>query len=118
MYYALKMTKVNVKNNSSKNTSSNEIKDIRTQFCKNTIKDILLNKNNSNHSKTILRGLTKSICKGLSELSSNKEIFQKATPIYFEAIKKSEFNEPLVFIPKAYTSDNTSKKTETQNNLV
>ena len=57
-----------------------------------------------------LRELPKSISKRLSELSSNKEIFQKATPIYFEALKKSGFNEPLVFIPKANTSDNTTKK--------
>ena len=43
---------------------------------------------NSNHPKTILRELPKSISKRLSELSSNKEIFQKATPIYFEALKE------------------------------
>ena len=65
---------------------------------------------NSNYPKTILRELPKSISKRLSDLSSNKEIFQKATPIYFEALKKSGFNEPLVFIPKTNTSDNISKK--------
>ena len=43
---------------------------------------------NSNHPKTILRELPKSISKRLSDLSSNKEFFQKATPIYFEALKK------------------------------
>ena len=57
-----------------------------------------------------MRELPKSISKRLSDLSSNKEIFQKATPIYFEALKKSGFNEPLVFIPKTNTSDNISKK--------
>ena len=45
---------------------------------------------NSNHFKTILRKLPKSISKRLSELSFNKDIFQKATPIYFEAFKKKE----------------------------
>ena len=43
---------------------------------------------NCNHSKTILKELPKSISKRLSKLSSNKDIFQKATPIYFEALKK------------------------------
>ena len=48
---------------------------------------VYINKN-SNHPKTILRELPKSVSKRLSELSSNKEIFQKATPIYSEALKK------------------------------
>ena len=65
---------------------------------------------NYNHPKTILRELHKSISKRLSDLSFNKEIFQMATPIYFEGLKKSEFNEPLVFIPKTNNSDNTSRK--------
>ena len=64
---------------------------------------------NSNHPKTILRELPKSISERLSDLSPNKEIFQKATPIYFEELKKSGFNEPLLFISKTNTSDNTSK---------
>ena len=34
LYYALKITKIYVKNNTSKNISSNEMKDIRIQFCK------------------------------------------------------------------------------------
>ena len=70
---------------------------------------VYINKN-SNNPKTILRELPKSISKRLSDLSSNKENFQKATAIYFEALKKSVFNEPLVFAPKRNTSDNTIKK--------
>ena len=46
----------------------------------------------------------------LSDLSSTKEIFQKATRIYSEALKKSGFNEPLVFTPKTNASDNTNRK--------
>ena len=65
---------------------------------------------NSNHSKTNLRKLPKLISKGLSDLPSSKEIFQKVTPIYYEALKKSRFNQSFVFIPKANTIDNTSKK--------
>ena len=70
---------------------------------------VYINKNSS-HPKTIWRELPKSISKRLSDLSSIKEIFQKATPIYSEALKESGVNEPLVFIPKINTSDNTSKK--------
>ena len=51
---------------------------------------VYINKN------SVLRELPKSISKRLSDLSSNKDIFQKATPIYFEALEKSGFNEPLV----------------------
>ena len=62
--------------------------------------------------KTIwmMRNLPKSITKRLSDLSSTKEIFQKAAVIYCEALKKDGFNEPLVFTPKANATDNTSKK--------
>ena len=49
----------------------------------------------STHPKTILRELPKSISKRLSDLSSTKEIFQKGTPIHYEALKKSGFNEPF-----------------------
>ena len=51
---------------------------------------VYINKN------SVLRELPKSISKRLSDTSSNKDIFQKATPIYFEALEKSGFNEPLV----------------------
>ena len=59
---------------------------------------------------TIQKQLPKSISKGLSELSTTKDIFQKATLIYSEALKKSGFNESLVFTPKTNASDNTSRK--------
>ena len=48
---------------------------------------VYINKN-SNHPQTVLRELPKSISKKLSEMSSNKEIFQKATPIYSAALEK------------------------------
>ena len=91
--------------------------DITLDLCNNTYElyrkpdnhPVCINEN-SNHPKTILRELSKSISERLSDLSSNKEIFQKATSRYFEALKKSGFNKPLVFIPKTNTSDNISKK--------
>ena len=65
---------------------------------------------NSNHPKTILSELPKSKSKWQSDLSSNQEIFQKATAIYSEASKKSGFTEPLVFIPKINTSKKQRKR--------
>ena len=46
------------------------------------------NSNYPNYPKTFLRKLLKSISKRWSDLSSNKDIFQKATAINFEALKK------------------------------
>ena len=70
---------------------------------------VYINKS-SNHTKTILRELAQSRSKRLSYRSSTKEIFQIATPMYSEALKKGGFNESLVFIPKTNASNNTNKK--------
>ena len=69
---------------------------------------VYINKS-SNHPKKFLRELPKSVSKRLSNLSSIKEIFQKATPIYYEALKV-DLMKPLVFTPEINTSDNTSRK--------
>ena len=55
---------------------------------------------NSNHPPTTIRELLKSIGKRLSELSCNKEIFEKAIPPYNDALKKSRLKENLVYKPK------------------
>ena len=52
---------------------------------------VYINKN-SNHPKTIWRELPRSVSKRLSNLSSIKEIFQKATRIYYEALKVDLMN--------------------------
>ena len=52
---------------------------------------VYINKS-SNHPKTILREFPKSVSKRLSNLSSIKEIFQKATRIYYEALKADLMN--------------------------
>ena len=39
------------------------------------------------------------IDKRLSDISSNKEHFDKAAPIYNEALKNSDFDETLKFSP-------------------
>ena len=65
---------------------------------------------NSNHSKAVLRELLISVSKRLSDLSSTKDIFEKTTPIYSEALKKGVFNEHLVYTLKTNGSDDASKK--------
>ena len=46
----------------------------------------------------------------LTELSCNKEIFEKAIPPYNDALKKSIFKENLLYTPKATTSKIFDKK--------
>ena len=65
---------------------------------------------NSNHPPTIIRELLKSIGKRLSELSCNKETFEKAIPPYTDALKKSGFKENLVYTPKTTTNNILDKK--------
>ena len=65
---------------------------------------------NSNHPPITIRELPKSIGKGLSELSCNKKIFEKAIPPYNDALKKSGFKEDLVYRPKTTTSNILDKK--------
>ena len=62
----------------------------------------------SNHLRTNLSELSKSISKSLSDLLSIKEIFQKASQIYYEALKNSRLNELLVFTPKTNVNYNNS----------
>ena len=51
----------------------------------------------SNHPPTILKNIPKSINKRLSEISSDKECFDNAKPIYQEALNKSGYGYNLSF---------------------
>ena len=51
----------------------------------------------SNHPSTVIKQLPKSISKGLSELSSNEEMFEKTKPAYRDALNKSGFQEKLSY---------------------
>ena len=51
----------------------------------------------SNHPPTVIKQLPKSISKRLSDLSSNKEIFEKTKPAYRDALNKSGFQEKLSY---------------------
>ena len=72
---------------------------------------------NWTHSPTTIRELPKSIGKRLSELSCNKETFEKAIPPYTDALKKSGFKENLVYTPKTTTNNILDKKQRKRKNI-
>ena len=51
----------------------------------------------SNHQPTVIKQLPKLISKRLSDLSSNREIFEKIKPVYRDALNKSRFQEKLSY---------------------
>ena len=53
----------------------------------------------SNHPPSIIKQIPFMIGKRWSDISSDKEHFDKAVPIYNEALKNSGFNETLKFLP-------------------
>ena len=59
---------------------------------------------NSNHPPQILKQLSKSISKRLSENSSSKEVFDKSKTLYEKSLNNSGFYENLI-----YYQDNRSK---------
>ena len=73
-------------------------------------KPTYLNKN-SNYPPSILKQLTKSIEKRLSETSSIKEIFNKSLKLYQDALKDSGFSNDLHYVEnKNNTNDNKRKR--------
>ena len=52
----------------------------------------------SNHPPTILKNIPEGINKRLSEISSDKECFNKAKPLYQDALNKSGYNYKLSVI--------------------
>ena len=64
-------------------------------FRKENNKPIYINKH-SNHPPSILKQLPKSI--GISETSSNKDIFDESIKPYKDAVKESGFSEGLNYI--------------------
>ena len=57
---------------------------------------------------TILNELPKSIAKEISDLSSSKNIFHDAVPLYKEALQKSGFTFELVYTPKQFDHNNNN----------
>ena len=54
----------------------------------------------SNHPPTILNELRKSISKRISDLSSSKNMFHDAIPVYKETLRKRGFTSDLDYTPK------------------
>ena len=55
---------------------------------------------NSNHPPNIIRHIPKSISKRLSDISCNQEVFEKAIPLYENALKHSGFDTSLQYVKK------------------
>ena len=73
-------------------------------------KPTFMNKN-SNHPLSILKQLTKSIEKGHSETSSNKDMFDKSLKFYQDALKDSGFSNDLHYVENNNsTIDNKRKR--------
>ena len=64
---------------------------------------------NSNHTPNTIRELPISIGKVI-QLPCNKEVFEKETPPYSDALKESGFKEDLVYTPKTITNNILDKK--------
>ena len=67
----------------------------------------------SNHPKSILENIPKSVNMRLSKISSSKEVFDSAVPPYQEALNKSGYNFKLSYdenIPIEKKKQNRSRK--------
>ena len=62
----------------------------------------------SNHPPTITKNLPAAINKRLSSISCNKEEFEKAAPVYRDALEKSGYKHKLEFDPEAASKNNKS----------
>ena len=66
----------------------------------------------SNQPPTILKELPKSIAKRISDLSSSKNIFHDAIPVYKEALQKSGSAPNLVYTPKQTVYNNSNEESK------
>ena len=64
----------------------------------------------SNHPPSILKNIPESVNKRLSNISSNKEIFDEALPPYQEALQKSGYNYKLKHEPQNKQGSNSNRK--------
>ena len=75
---------------------------------------------NSNHPPTIIKHLPAAIGRRISDISSNKELFNKAKPHYESALKQSGHDEKLIYTerkkPVTHTAENSRKNR--QRNIV
>ena len=70
-----------------------EIQDIYQPYKKPDDEPLYINKN-SNHSPTVIKQIPKAISKGISDISSSKEIYNQNISYYKDALKHSEYDNP------------------------
>ena len=78
-------------------------------FCKENNKPVYIN-THSNHPPSILKQLSKSIEKRISETSSNKDIFDESIKPYKDALKESDFSEALNYIAQTTNKKQKNRK--------
>ena len=72
----------------------------------------------SDHPPTVLNNLPKSICRRLSEISSNKETFEQATDIYSSALQTSRYNERLEYINQEVKDERVRNKRRRKRQII
>lgn len=74
---------------------------------------------NSNHPPTIIKHLPAAIGHQISDISSSKELFNKAKPHYKSALKQSGCNEKLIYTERkksvSHTAQNSRKNRQPTN---
>ena len=68
----------------------------------------------SNHPPTIIKQIPKSISRRLTDISSNRDIFQEAAPLYNSALKASGYAEQIVYMEEREKEE----KPQTKHHLV
>ena len=64
----------------------------------------------SNHPPSIIRNIPLAVNKRVSSISSNESVFEKAAPIYNEALRKSGYKTKLKYDPEASRKSNKTRK--------
>ena len=60
----------------------------------------------SNHPPNIIADIPKSICKGLKNISYNKNVFDRSVDKYQRALKKSGFDGTITYIDQSEQANN------------
>ena len=71
----------------------------------------------SNHPEPIIKNIPESINKRLSDISSNEAAFNKATPAYQEALRKSGYRYKLKYKPQSNSQNNNKRKRNRTRNI-
>ena len=72
--------------------------------------DIVYINARSNHPPNIIKQLPHNISKRISDVSSNREIFEKAAPAYNKALRDSGYTEEIQYIPPTNLTQNNEAK--------